>query len=239
MLKPALTARRLVDFAGPHGWEHSARNLGQAGDVTTPYDGVTGRQRRVLPVVELRADFTLSRSELQDVDRGADDIDLDSLDAAARRIATAENLALLSGWSDVVPGITDSATHPSVALGAVEDFPKAVARAVETLLDSGIEGPYALALGVDQHRAVIETAEHGGYPLMEHLRQIVGGPIARAAGLSGGVLLSQRGGDFLLDIGQDISIGYDHHDGETVSLYLQESFTFHVADPDAAVVLTA
>ena len=47
-----------------------------------------------------------------------------------------------------------------------------------------------------------------------------------------------RGGDFILDCGQDVSIGYDSHDGEVVRLYLEESFSFHVATPEAAVALT-
>jgi uncharacterized linocin/CFP29 family protein len=33
-LTPALAARKLVDFAGPHGWEYSATNLGRSGSPT-------------------------------------------------------------------------------------------------------------------------------------------------------------------------------------------------------------
>src|SRR5690349_11511909 len=76
-LKPALAARKLVDFSGPHGWEYSATNLGRVTAVAAaPADGVSGLQRRVLPLVEVRADFELSLSELRDADRGADDTDL-------------------------------------------------------------------------------------------------------------------------------------------------------------------
>ena len=85
---------------------------------------------------------------------------------------------------------------------------------------------------------MIETAEGGGYPLLEHLRKIIDGPIVWAPGVTGAVLLSLRGGDFVLDCGQDVSIGYDSHDGEVVRLYLEESFSFHVATPEAAVALT-
>src|ERR1700683_4223890 len=82
-LAPALSARRLVDFSGPHGWEHSATNLGRTGPLTpAPCEGVSGLQRRVLPLVEVRADFKLSRAELRDADRGADDTDLTELDGA-------------------------------------------------------------------------------------------------------------------------------------------------------------
>jgi len=50
-------------------------------------------------------------------------------------------------------------------------------------------------------------------------------------------VLSLRGGDFVLDCGQDLSIGYLQHDARTVRLYLEESFTFRVVEPDAAVAL--
>src|ERR1700735_3724856 len=87
-LTPALAARRLVDFSGPHGWQHSATNLGRTamiGSGRSP--GVSAPPRRVLPLIELRADFELSRAELRDADRGADDVDLGRLDRAAHDIA--------------------------------------------------------------------------------------------------------------------------------------------------------
>ena len=51
-------------------------------------------------------------------------------------------------------------------------------------------------------------------------------------------MVSRRGGDFILDAGQDFSIGYTRHDAELVTLYLEESFSFRVVEPDAVVVLT-
>ena len=51
-------------------------------------------------------------------------------------------------------------------------------------------------------------------------------------------MLSLRGGDFLFESGQDLSVGYDSHDGEAVQLYLEESFSFRVVTPEAAVALT-
>ena len=83
----------------------------------------------------------------------------------------------------------------------------------------------------------METTEHGGYPLLDHLRNILGGPIVWAPGVEGAVVLSLRGGDFLLESGQDLSVGYDHHDADDVHLYIEESFSFRVATPEAAVAL--
>jgi uncharacterized linocin/CFP29 family protein len=238
-LKPALAARKLVDFSGPRGWEHSATNLGRTDRAeSAPSEGVSGLRRRVLPVVEMRADFELSRAELRDAERGADDTDLDALDQAAHDIAVTENVAVAHGWQGVITGISEATPHEPMPLGqAPEGYPRPVAAAVERLLQSGVAGPYGLALGSEQYRSAIETAERGGYPLLEHLRKIVEGPIVWAPGVTAALLLSLRGGDFIFDSGQDISIGYESHDGEVVRLYLEESFSFHVATSEAAVAL--
>ncbi len=241
-LTPALAARRLVDFSGPHGWAHSAANLGRTEPLAVPHrKGVSALQRRVLALAELRADFAVSLQQLRDHDRGAVDVDLASLDEAAHHIAVAENVAVFHGWAEAgILGIAGSSPHEQRPLGDdAESYLRAVAGAVELLLRNGIGGPYAVALGREQYRRVVETAEHGGHLLLDHLRKILGGPIVWAPGVEGAVVLSQRGGDFIFDCGQDLSIGYAQHDADTVQLYLQESFTFVVASPDAAVALTA
>jgi uncharacterized linocin/CFP29 family protein len=240
-LAPALAARRLVDFGGPHGWEHSATNVGRTTPLADPpADDLEAVQRRVLAVIELRAPFSLARGELRDADRGADDVDLAPLDAAAHRIATAENRAVFHGWQAAgITGIAEASSHDALALG--DDcalYPGHVAKAVEALLQAGIAGPYGLALGRDAYTRVLETTEHGGYPLLNHLREIIGGPLVWSPGVDGAVVVSQRGGDFLFDAGEDLSVGYDRHDADTVDLYLVESFTFRVATPEAAVALT-
>src|SRR3954449_3397567 len=108
-LQPALAARRLVDFSGPHGWEHSATNLGRTDPLAFPAsEGVSGLRRRVLPLVELRADFELARAELRDADRGADDADLEALDKAAHQMAVAENVAVFHGWQGAITGIVEA-----------------------------------------------------------------------------------------------------------------------------------
>jgi uncharacterized linocin/CFP29 family protein len=238
-LEPALGARRLVDFSGPLGWQHSATNLGRTKSLEdSPVDGVSSLKRRVLPLVELRADFTVSRSELRDIDRGAVDADFDSLGLAAHQIATAENTAVIHGWAELIKGIAELAPHQERTLGSDPlSFPQAVTAAVSDLRTSGIGGPYGLALDPEHHRLATETAEHGGTLLVEHLGEILGGPIVWTPGLRGGVVISLRGGDFLLESGQDLAVGYDSHDADAVRLYIQESFSFRVATPEAAAAL--
>jgi uncharacterized linocin/CFP29 family protein len=192
--------------------------------------------------VEIRAEFTLSRHELADDDRGAPDADLAPLDIAAHDIAVAENKAIFQGWEEAsVIGIAQASPHQGLTLpGEADGYPRPVASAVEQLLQSGIEGPYGLALGSECYKRVSETAEHGGYPLRDHLAKIlVGGPIVWAPGIEGGIVLSLRGDDFRFESGQDLSVGYLAHDRDTVTLYLEESFGFRVATPEAAVPLKA
>ncbi|MDP9073591.1 MAG: bacteriocin family protein, partial [Actinomycetota bacterium] len=243
-VKPRLTtylaARKLVDFDGPHGWSHSATNLGRVASVAPISPALQANRRRVLPLVELRAPFTVSRRELEDVDRGAKDPDFANLDLAARQIAQGETVAVLHGYPAAgIKGVTESASHEPIAFASdLERYPTSVARAVDVLRQAGIGGPYGLALAPTVYTTIIETTERGGHLLVDHLRQILGGPVVWAPGVDGGVVLSVRGGDFVLECGQDISIGYINHDAEVVQLYLEESLNFRVLEPDAAVALT-
>jgi len=240
-LAPALAARKLVDFSGPHGWEYSATNLGRVKEIgDPPSKGVDGAQRQVLALVELRAPFSVDRSELAAADRGAEDADLATLDQAAHAIAVAENAAVFHGWKAAgITGIVEASPHDAIELGEdCERYPRHVAKAVDALLLAGVDGPYGLALGPETHTRVLETSEHGGYPLLEHLREIVGGPLVWSPGVKGAVVLSTRGGDFLFESGEDLSIGYESHDADAVQLYLEQSISFRVATPEAAVALT-
>jgi uncharacterized linocin/CFP29 family protein len=238
-LLPGMAARRLVDFRGPHGWEHSATNLGRVERVkTAAVEGVEACRRVVLPLFELKAGFAVSREELAAGDRGAEDVDFAALDAAAQRIVEAENRSVFHSWPEVgIEGISECAPRDVIAGGPTTEYPSRIARAVELLLRAGISGPYGLALGREEYTGVVEAAEHGGYPIFDHLRRILQGPIVWAPGVSGAIVLSLRGGDFVFDCGQDVAVGYEAHDSGSVSLYLEESYSFRVFTPEAAVVI--
>jgi len=236
-----LAARRVVDFVGPLGWEHSAVSLGRAEPrADAPFDQVTAAQRRVLPLVELRARVELQRAELEARDRGAPDIDLDPLDDACRRLAIAEDHLVFEGYPEAgFDGMMAASPHDAVPLDTdFEHYPKHVAKAISVLKNAGVSGPYAIALGPRCYRGLIESTEHGGYPTLEHVKlQLGGGPIVWAPAVDGAVVLSMRGGDFELTVGQDVSIAYIAHDADTVTLELQESVAFLATGPEAAVPL--
>ena len=167
-------------------------------------------------------------------------IELPELDEAARQMALAENVYRLPRHPDAgILGITESSLMPRCTFGEdMEQYPKAVAQAVDVLRRAGIGGPYGLAIGPDIYTAIVETAEHGGHLLLDHLRQILGGPLVWSPGVECGIVLSLRGGDFVIESGQDLSVGYRDHDASVVRPYLEESFTFRVLEPDAAVALS-
>jgi uncharacterized linocin/CFP29 family protein len=239
-LVAALAARKVVDFDGPRGWSHSASNLGRSEAIAGPSEGVSARRRLVLPLVELRVAFEVSLEELFDAERGAIDVDLSSLDRAAHRIAAAENTVVFHGFpAGGLKGIAEATPYEAPALGGTENYPTVVAGAVELLLRAGIAGPYALVVEPDLWTRIVESAEASGHLLLDHLRSIVGGPVVWAPGVTGAAVVSMRGGDFLLESGEDLSVGYWHHDASTVQLYLEETFSFRIASPDAAVTLRA
>jgi uncharacterized linocin/CFP29 family protein len=240
-LTAQLAARKLVDFVGPSGWEHSAVSVGRTVDIDGPSASVSAQRRVVMPLVELRAEFSLDRRELEAVDRGAADPDLSGLEDAARDFALAENEAVFQGLASAgITGLVAASSHDAVSLeGKADTYPASVARAVDALRKVGIGGPYGIAIAPDIYTRIVETTEHGGYPLFNHLQEILGGPVVWAPGVGCGLVLSLRGGDFRFESGQDVAIGYLDHDADQVRLYLEESFSFRVLEADAVVALTS
>ena len=239
-LENFLAARRLVDFSGPHGWAASAVTLGTVeGLGDSPSDGVDAAKRVVQTYVELRAPFTLKRNELDAIDRGHKSPDLDAVVDAACSVARAEDRAVFHGYpAGGIEGIVEVSPHDPIEIHTdYGRYPTWTAMAVATLRDGGVEGPYGIALGPDCYAGILETTEDGGYPILERLRLILQGPVVYAPAVSGAIVMSLRGDDFELYCGQDYSIGFTHADAENVELYIEESLTFHVHAPEAAVAL--
>jgi uncharacterized linocin/CFP29 family protein len=200
--------------------------------------GVQASLRVAQPLTELRVPFVLSRAAVDSVERGARDPDWQPLKDAAKAIAFAEDGAIFNGFAAAgIGGIRNGSSNPAVSLPAdIRLFPDAVTQALTTLRLAGVDGPYSLVLSADAYAKVTESADHG-YPVINHLTTIIDGDIIWAPGVDGAFLLSTRGGDHELHLGQDLSIGYLSHDAEQITLYFQESLTFIVATAEASVVL--
>ncbi len=238
-LKRYLAGRRVVDIPSPGGIALPGVATGHLRSISAPAEGVIASQREVKPLVEVRVPFDLSRQAIDDVERGSDDSNWQPAKNAARRIAFAEDRAIFNGYHEAdIQGIREGTSNPIVKLPAdVRDYPDAVAHALSQLRLVGVNGPYSVLLGADEYTALAETRDHG-YPILEHVKRIVDGNLIWAPAIEGAFVLTTRGGDFELNIGQDVSIGYLSHTDSVVRLYLQETFVFRVLTSEASVALS-
>lgn len=237
--KRHVAGRRIVDVAGPHGVGLSGVDTGHLQSIDPPADGIIAHSRRSQPVIELRVPFTVDRQQVDSVERGAKDADWQPVKDAARKIAFAEDRAIFHGYTAAgITGIRAGSSNPPITLPTnVDDYPNAISQAMTALRLAGVNGPYTLALGADAYTAVSEASDHG-YPIQQHISRLVD-EIIWAPAIDGGFLLSTRGGDFELHLGQDVAIGYLAHDATNVRLYFQETLTFLVYTAEAVVPLPA
>ena len=237
-LKRYLAGRRVVDVQGPGGTFLSAVGTGHLVSIPAPGDGIVARQREVKPLVELRVPFELDRQQIDDVDRGANDSDWQPAKDAARQIAFAEDGAIFEGYAAAgIQGVRQATSNPIMTLPAdVREYPEAIAQALSQLRLVGVNGPYSVLLGADAYTELAETSDHG-YPVLEHVKRLVNDEIIWAPAIAGAFVLTTRGGDFALHLGQDVSIGYLSHTDTAVRLYLQESLTFLPLTSEASVAL--
>ena len=240
VLRLNLTARKLVDLDGPHGWQCAAVNVGRLIPLpSAPAAGVQGSLRAVRQLVELRTPFRLSLEDLDAAARGANDLDFDPVVEAAERMAEAEDHAVFNGYPEAgIEGIIPASPHAAMTMpDSALAYPQAILEALEVMREAGVDGPYALALGTYCFKQ-LALATEAGYPIRKRMeQQILERAVLWAPSVSGAVLLSVRGGDFVLTIGADLSIGYATHDSSEVELYLIESLSFHVLEGAAAVHL--
>jgi uncharacterized linocin/CFP29 family protein len=238
--KRHVAGRRVVDVHGPAGEGLSAVGTGHLIGIDAPGDGVAARQRQVAAIVELRARFTLDRQQIDAVERGAQDADWQPVKDAARQLAFAEDRAIVEGYPAAgITGIREGSSNAPLTLPAEpRDYPDAIAQALSQLRVAGVTGPYSALLSADAYTEVAEASDHG-YPLLEHIKRLLTGDIIWAPAISGAIVLTTRGGDFGLHLGQDVAIGYESHSAGEVQLYLQETMTFLMHTSEAAVGLAA
>ena len=238
--KRHVAGRRVVDVSEPGGPTTAAVTTGRLLDVAAPTDGVVAQLRASQPLVRLRVPFTLSRYEIDDVERGSKSSDWDPVNEAAKKLAFCEDRAIFEGYAAAaVEGVRQPSSNPPLALpDDTRSIPNVISQALSELRLAGVDGPYSVLLSADAYTKVSETTEHG-YPILEHINRLVTGDIIWAPAIDGAFVLTTRGGDFDLQLGTDVAIGYTSHDADTVALYLQETLTFLVYTAEASVALTA
>lgn len=236
--KRSVAGRRVVDVEGPKGATLGAVGTGHLRAIDSPEQGVGARLREARALVELTVPFELQRDAIDDVERGAEDSDWQPAKDAAKALAFAEDRAIFDGYAAAgIVGMRPASSNAPVALPTdVDDYPSAISNALEALRLAGVDGPYSVLLGADAYTALAEARDQG-YPVIEHLRRIVNGKIIWAPAIQGGSVLSTRGGDYELHLGEDLSIGYLNHTDTRVRLYLRVTFTFLMLTSEASVPL--
>jgi len=239
-LKRYLAGRRVADLHGPAGSALSAVGTGHQHPIAAVGSGVTVHQREAKAVVEVRVPFELDRQMIDDVERGANDSDWQAAKDAARKLAFTEDRAIFEGYPAAgIIGVRQGTSNPKKSLPAdVRKYPEALAQALSQLRLVGVNGPYAILLGADAYTELAETSDYG-YPVLEHVKRLVEDKIIWAPAIDGAFVVTTRGGDLDLHIGQDVSIGYLSHTDRQVRLYLQETFTFLYLTSESAVALSA
>ncbi len=240
-LKALLSARKVVDVSAPQGPSFPGVPEGRLEyPDPQPNEKLNYGIHKVHHLVETRVNFDLNIREMDNVVRGAKDVDLANLEDAARRIALFEESVVYHGLGQAnIKGLKRCSESECLTAGSSpESLLETVAEGVTTFAARSVEGPYAFVVGPQLWSRM--SAHFQGYPVKMQAENILGGPVVLSPYLSGefaneAFLVTTRGGDLELVLGQDLAIGYEKHGADTVTLYFTESFTFRILEPAAVI----
>ncbi len=241
MFKQTVVARRIVDFDGPRGWNHVATQLGTFKPAPTPVS--TNKVRFSIPDVmlltEIRADLTLSWADIDIFERAGPILEARPIEEAARDMALAEDSLAFFGSSGS-PGLLKAHDTPRVALTDWSVPGRVVAdllAAVQKLDSLGVRGPYEAVLSPKHYYCYLrQTSEGGAYPAAKQLGVVIE-KVYNSPVIEGAVLFSTRGGDFLITIGGDFTVGYRWHDNTSVHLFCVETIAPQLLTPAAVCLI--
>src|SRR5215831_8545562 len=241
MFKQTVVARRIVDFDGPRGWDHVATQLGTFKSAQAPKP--SGKARLSMPDVmlltELRADFAVDWADIDIFERVGPRLESRSIEEAARDTALAEDALSFYGTGST-PGLLNSNESPRVPMSDWSQPGRLVAdllSAVERLDTQNIKGPYEVVMSPHNYYSYLrQTGEGGVYPAAKQLGIVIA-KVYSSAAIEGAALFSTRGGDFMVTVGGDFSIGYRAHDDKSVHLFCVETVAAQLLTPEAVCVI--
>lgn len=234
VLKTYLSARKVVKVNGPKGLDYNVITEGRLANVIET-DGVSYGNYKILPLTESRIEFEMERWELDNIGRGAKDIDYTPLEEAVKQIALFEDNAIYNGLEHaIIQGLNDAFESEEIAFGAnAKSIMKGITDGLVELKKSFVEGPFTLVVNDKAYKRIL--SEETAYPLDERIEELIGGKIVFSHVIDGAYLLPYNHEDLELTIGRDFSIGYQNHSNEKVKFFVTESFTFRVLDPSLIV----
>ncbi len=234
VLRAYLSARKVVKVEGPKGLDYNVITEGRLTNIDE-VDGVSYGNYQVLPLLESRIEFEMGRWELDNIARGAKDIDYEPLEEAMKSLALFEENAVYNSLEQaIVHGIDEEMEGVPIDFGNNPiEIMEAIAKGLVQLRKAFVQGPFSLVVNKEAYKRIIskETA----YPLDKRIEKLIGGKIIFSHVVKGAYLLPFDHEDLELTIGRDFSIGYQSHDAEKVRFFATESFTFRVLDPNIIV----
>lgn len=230
VLTNILSARKVVHVEGPMGWNYAVVPEGRLDIIDKNEDSdVSVGTYRVKPLLEARISFELDRWELDNITRGAKDIDLEALEEATKKLALFEENLIYNGYEKAdIKGLKEVAAHNLDFGKDAVSILSAISEARFLLMESYVEKPYSLVVGREAYKLL--NTVHEGYPLIKTVSSIIDGKVILSEAVEGAFLMPYDHEDIELTIGQDFSIGYENHDDKKIKLFITESLTFRVLD---------
>jgi uncharacterized linocin/CFP29 family protein len=238
ILTANLTARKFVNVLGPKGWDYGAVPIGRL-DIKEKKN--TGEMcygiHTFQPLIETRIDFDMEIWELDNINRGAKDIDLEPLEDAAKKSALFEEAAIYKGLEKAgITGLSNGSSHDVIKFdkGDGEKLAVAISKAITVLKESSVPSPYTMVANPSIWHTIMAYAK--GYPLSRHINELLeNGEIIYSPTAEGAYIIPTNNEDLEMTIGQDFCVGFERREEETVKLFIAESFTFRILDPDLIV----
>jgi uncharacterized linocin/CFP29 family protein len=241
MFKQTVVARRIVDFDGPRGWNHVATQLGtfKPAHSSRTSDKIRYSLPDVMLLTEIRAEFKIPWADIDIFERVGPTLEGEEIEEAAREMALAEDALVFFGTS-VSPGLLSHTETPRIALSdwsipgrVVTDLLSAVQK-LDTL---GIKGPYEAVMGPEHYYSYLgQAGEAGSYPAAKQLNVVLA-KVYSSPVIDGAVLFSTRGGDFLMTVGGDFTVGYRWHDDTAVYLFCVETLAAQLLTPETICLI--
>lgn len=226
-----LSARKVVHVNGPFGWDYTVLTEGRLTNIEGKDGEVYTGIYEAKPLLETRINFELNRWEMDNLIRGAKDIDLSPLEDAVKKSALFEENTLYNGHaSSNIQGIQQVAANKAISFGSNgPDIMESIIQGMLTLKQAFAQKPYTLVTGIEAWRRI--NREVQGYPLSKQIEELLGSKIVCSEVVDGALLLPYNHDDLEMTIGRDFSIGYEASNQKIIQLFITESFTFRVLDP--------
>lgn len=234
VINAQLTTRDSLKVNGPFGLSYTAVPTGRLDLIDNKKSNIKLGLYNNQKLVETRISFELSQWELDNILRGAKDINLDALEDAAMEIARFEDDVVYNGHPSAnITGLMNEAAHQKTIKLESQQILLEVANALIDLRNSFVEGPFNFVVDKALYEALNKV--HGSKLLRFIVEEMIGGRVIVSEMIKGGLLLPVKHDDLEFTIGQEYTIGYESHDHKNIKLFIMNSFTLRVLDDSILV----